>query len=55
MSSHCIDRENKERQKYNDIVAQEYYCGNGSLDDGEECDDGNSKSGDGCDYKCRKE
>ena len=24
------------------------YCGDGNLDDGEECDDGNTVSGDGC-------
>lgn len=25
------------------------------LDEGEECDDGNLKSGDGCDRRCKKE
>lgn len=27
-------------------------CGNGQVDDGEECDDGNTASGDGCDAMC---
>src|SRR5690606_18060760 len=27
-------------------------CGNGILDDGEECDDGNTVDGDGCDKYC---
>jgi len=30
-------------------------CGNGVLDDGEECDDGNAENGDGCDPECRVE
>ena len=30
-------------------------CGNGNLDDGEECDDGNATSGDGCSAACRVE
>jgi fibro-slime domain-containing protein len=30
-------------------------CGNGVLDDGELCDDGNSRPGDGCSGLCRKE
>ena len=29
-------------------------CGNGSVDQGEECDDGNSISGDGCETTCHK-
>jgi hypothetical protein len=28
-------------------------CGNGTLDDGEECDDGNGMNGDGCNDDCR--
>jgi cysteine-rich repeat protein len=28
-------------------------CGNGLLDDGEECDDRNRLNGDGCDWQCR--
>jgi len=28
-------------------------CGNGALDPGEECDDGNRLDGDGCDWTCR--
>ena len=31
------------------------YCGNGSLDIGEECDDGNNISGDGCSTDCQIE
>src|SRR5664279_3119569 len=30
-------------------------CGNGTLDSGEECDDGNNVSGDGCSMTCRQE
>lgn len=29
-------------------------CGNGTLEEGEECDDGNTTPGDGCDAECRK-
>jgi len=31
------------------------FCGDGSVDAHEECDDGNRKSGDGCDSSCRRE
>ena len=31
------------------------FCGNGGLDRGEECDDGNAQSGDGCSAGCRRE
>jgi uncharacterized repeat protein (TIGR01451 family) len=30
-------------------------CGNGTVEIGEECDDGNTKSGDGCSSACKKE
>jgi cysteine-rich repeat protein len=30
-------------------------CGNGKLDSGEQCDDGNTKNGDGCSSVCKKE
>ena len=30
-------------------------CGNGILEDGEECDDGNNVDGDGCDANCQNE
>ena len=30
-------------------------CGNGSLETGEECDDGNTTGGDGCSATCRRE
>ncbi len=36
-------------------AGSESLCGNGLLDDGEECDDGNSEDGDGCDSNCRIE
>ena len=32
-----------------------YFCGNGSLDEGEQCDDGNNINGDGCSAQCIKE
>ncbi|XP_064470834.1 pappalysin-1-like isoform X2 [Ornithodoros turicata] len=31
------------------------YCGDGGLDKGEECDDGNRSPGDGCDVNCKLE
>ncbi len=31
------------------------YCGNGIVEKGEECDDGNRKNGDGCSSTCQKE
>jgi cysteine-rich repeat protein len=34
------------------LICQEIYCGNGVIDPGEECDDGNWDSGDGCDWDC---
>lgn len=33
----------------------EPYCGNGVLDEGEACDDGNTENGDGCDNECQTE
>lgn len=30
-------------------------CGNGTVDQGEECDDGNGKNGDGCSSACQRE
>jgi cysteine-rich repeat protein len=30
-------------------------CGNGRIEEGEECDDGNQAVGDGCDASCRRE
>jgi cysteine-rich repeat protein len=32
-----------------------FLCGNGALDDGESCDDGNTADGDGCSSKCQTE
>ncbi|EKX38261.1 hypothetical protein GUITHDRAFT_144369 [Guillardia theta CCMP2712] len=36
-------------------VATESTCGNGAIDPGEACDDGNSKDGDGCSASCKIE
>ena len=30
-------------------------CGNGTIDEGEQCDDGNRMDGDGCSKYCMKE
>src|SRR5205823_1640165 len=30
-------------------------CGNGVIDPGEQCDDGNTQAGDGCNYNCKEE
>ena len=38
-----------------DVVYDLVMCGNGQLDYGEECDDGNTISDDGCSYDCKKE
>jgi cysteine-rich repeat protein len=38
-----------------DDTATEPVCGNGIVEEGEECDDGNNIPGDGCDPNCRKE
>ncbi|MFH1434655.1 MAG: hypothetical protein ABIJ56_02955 [Pseudomonadota bacterium] len=35
-----------------DVVEEEDPCGNGEVDDGEECDDGNDVEGDGCENDC---
>lgn len=37
------------------LVCRPSTCGNGRLDAGEECDDGNRSDGDGCDRACRIE
>jgi MYXO-CTERM domain-containing protein len=36
-------------------VAPSPTCGNGQLDDGEQCDDGNTTDGDGCSAACQNE
>ena len=38
-----------------DIGAYEFACGNGVVDLGEQCDDGNRVNGDGCSSACRIE
>lgn len=38
-----------------DAPSTQCICGNGQLDEGEECDDGNSASEDGCSSSCKKE
>jgi cysteine-rich repeat protein len=37
------------------ITGSRYDCGNGTVDPGEQCDDGNNVSGDGCDAFCHIE
>ena len=38
-----------------EYCSEEPECGNGILENGEECDDGNNASGDGCDSNCKTE
>lgn len=38
-----------------DVVLLAANCGNGVLDDGEDCDDGDTRPGDGCDETCAEE
>jgi len=38
-----------------EYCGEEPFCGDGILDDGEECDDGNNINGDGCDKNCDTE
>lgn len=40
---------------YDNIIAALCPCGNGVLDIGEQCDDGNNLNGDGCDQNCSLE
>ncbi len=37
------------------VVSMACTCGNGTIDEGEECDDGNNLGGDGCSSDCRNE
>jgi len=39
----------------NDCVSETIICGNGEVDPLEQCDDGNTTSGDGCSSKCKEE
>ena len=50
LSARCVIDNGSEEFDYGDCSI----CGNGILDDGEECDDGNNISGDGC-YGCELE
>lgn len=34
---------------------EENLCGNGQIDEGEQCDDGNNNNGDGCSSLCKEE
>ena len=36
-------------------AARNALCGNGELEQGEQCDDGNVSDGDGCDARCFRE
>jgi cysteine-rich repeat protein len=36
-------------------VCREPFCGDGDLDEGEQCDDGNNEDGDGCSAECTDE
>ncbi len=45
-SSDCLNEGTVARSGYNSI------CGNGNVDSGEDCDDGNAASGDGCSSIC---
>jgi cysteine-rich repeat protein len=47
----------KEATNYNSSATKDdgsckYICGNGIIEDGEKCDDGNKNNGDGCDEAC---
>jgi len=47
--------EDKQINFINYYQEPEHYCGDGHLDEGEECDDGNNVNGDGCNASCRYE
>lgn len=47
--------ENKEGVDFLNHKVQVPVCGNGKVEKGEECDDGNNNNGDGCTCECRKE
>jgi cysteine-rich repeat protein len=53
----CDDAElrNDGRRSCDAACRVEPYCGDGALDCGEECDDGNNNNGDGCDAECTVE
>ncbi|MFC1789777.1 PKD domain-containing protein, partial [Patescibacteria group bacterium] len=43
---------NSDSQSYDVVIEYCPYCGNSILDDGEDCDDGNTENGDGCSSDC---
>lgn len=49
------DSDNNNNDHSGDSSDSKANCGNGFLDDGEECDDGNKMDGDGCSKYCMKE
>ena len=52
VAKECIVSDGKCVFKYREGLDN---CGNGTVDDAEECDDGNRANGDGCSNKCKKE
>ncbi len=52
----CLGDENCENCVYDcGVCPQEIVCGNNIIDPGEECDDGNTESDDGCSSECKIE
>jgi cysteine-rich repeat protein len=51
----CMAVENDESGSINVRVGCAMVCGNGRIESGEECDDGNTTSGDGCTAECEAE
>ncbi|HOZ56304.1 MAG TPA: DUF4215 domain-containing protein [bacterium] len=49
------NRENINFTNYKPGEVTEPYCGDGKVDPGEQCDDGNNINGDGCSATCRRE